>query len=124
MGVDGRRNERRGTKAACAARAGRRDGISRDLRRDRMNENICSMMDRRSHQPRDEAIRAAMRAAGVLAGILEDEFQATYRGPERSEYVRVLTEIVAGLGGSLEAGPIGLAATFEDRRIKIRFASG
>jgi hypothetical protein len=38
--------------------------------------------------------------------------------------VRVLTEIVAGLGGSLDAGPIGLSATFEDRRIKIRFASG
>jgi hypothetical protein len=47
-----------------------------------------------------------------------------YRGPERSEYVRVLTEIVAGLGGSLEAGAIGLAATFADRQIKIRFTSG
>ena len=85
---------------------GRRRGTNRDLHREPPNENICSMKDRRSHQPRDEAIRAAMRDAGVLAGILEDEFQATYRGPERSEYVRVLTEMVTGLGGSLEAGPI------------------
>jgi hypothetical protein len=65
-----------------------------------------------------------MRDAGVLAGILEGEFQATYRGPERSEYVRVLTDIVAGLGGSLEAGAIELAATFGDRRIRIRFTTG
>lgn len=81
-------------------------------------------MDRGSHHPRDEAIRAAMRDAAVLAGILEDEFQATYRGSERSEYVRVLTEIVAGLGGSLEARATDLAATFDDRRIRIRFVSG
>jgi hypothetical protein len=65
-----------------------------------------------------------MHDAGVLAGILEDEFHATYRGPERSEYVRVLTEIVSGLGGSLEAGPLGLAVTFPDRQIAIRFTSG
>jgi len=78
----------------------------------------------RSINQRDEAIRAAMRDAGVLAGILEGEFQATYRGPERSEYIRVLTDILAGLGGSLEAGAIDLAATFEDRRIRIRFAVG
>jgi hypothetical protein len=77
-----------------------------------------------SSDPRDEAIRATMRDAAVLAGILEGEFQATYRGPERTEYVRVLTEIVAGLGGSLEVGTIDLAATFADRRIRIRFATG
>jgi hypothetical protein len=82
------------------------------------------MRYRGSGNPRDEAIRAAMRDAGVLAGILEGEFQATYRGPERSEYVRVLTEIVTGLGGSVDAGAIDLAATFEDRRIKIHFANG
>ena len=82
------------------------------------------MWDGRSINQRDEAIRAAMRDAGVLARILEGEFQATYRGPERSEYVRVLTEIVDALGGSLAAGPIDLAATFDDRRIRIRFASG
>jgi hypothetical protein len=81
------------------------------------------MQDRRSHDPRDEAIRAAMRDAAVLAGFIDGEFQATYRGPERSEYVRVLTEIVAGLGGSLEAGAIDLAATIQDRRIAIRFGT-
>ena len=87
------------------------------------NENICSMLDGRSINQRDEAIRAAMRDAGVLAGILEGEFQATYRGSERSEYVRVLSEIVTGLGGSVEARTIDLVATFDDRRIQIRFAS-
>ncbi len=56
------------------------------------------MHDWLSDRPQDEAIRAAIRDAAVLAGIFEDEFQATYRGPERSEYVRVLTEIAAGLG--------------------------
>ena len=65
-----------------------------------------------------------MRDAAVLAGILEGEFQATYRGPEQSEYVRVLTEIVTDLGGSLEAGAVGLAATFADRQIKISFTGG
>jgi len=81
------------------------------------------MREGRLINQRDEAIRAAMRDAGILAGILEGEFQATYRGPERSEYVRVLTEIVAGLGGSVDAETIDLAATFDDRRIQIRFAS-
>ena len=65
-----------------------------------------------------------MRDAAVLAGFIEGEFQATYRGPERVEYVRVLSEIVAGLGGSLEARAVDLAATFEDRQIRIRFTSG
>jgi hypothetical protein len=64
-----------------------------------------------------------MRDAAVLAGILEGEFHATYRGSERSEYVRVVMEIVAGLGGSLDAGAIGLAATFADRQIKILFVA-
>jgi hypothetical protein len=81
------------------------------------------MRDRSAHHPRDEAIRAAQHDAAVLAGILEDEFQASYRGPERSEYVRVLAVIVAGLGGSLESGAMGLAA-FDDRKIKIRFTIG
>jgi hypothetical protein len=38
--------------------------------------------------------------------------------------VRVLTEIVVGLGGSLEAGAVDLAANFADRQIRIRFANG
>lgn len=81
-------------------------------------------MDRGAHHPRDEAIRAAMRDAAVLVGVLEGEFQATYRGPERSEYVRVLSDIVSGLGGTLENEAVGLAATFADRRIRIRFVNG
>jgi hypothetical protein len=82
-----------------------------------------SMSDNSTHHARDEAIRAAHHDAAVLAGILEDEFQATYRGPERSEYVRVLAVIVAGLGGSLEISPSGAAAVFDDRRVAIRFGS-
>jgi hypothetical protein len=81
------------------------------------------MADYSAHNPRDEAIRAAHNDAAVLAGILEDEFQATYRGPERSEYVRMLSVIVAGLGGSLEISPSGTQAVFDDRRIAIRFGS-
>jgi hypothetical protein len=34
-----------------------------------------------------------------------------------------LTEIVAGPGGSLDAGPVDLAANFADRQIRIRFAN-
>jgi hypothetical protein len=81
------------------------------------------MADYSAHHPKDEAIRAAHRDAAVLAGILEDEFQATYRGPEHLEYVRMLSVIVSGLGGSLEISPAGAAAVFEDRRIAIRFGS-
>jgi hypothetical protein len=79
------------------------------------------MRDRSSHHPRDEAIRAALHDTAVLAGILADEFQATYHGPERSEYVRVLAANVADLGGSLVTEGSGLAAAFDDRRIAIRF---
>ena len=82
------------------------------------------MADYSAQNPKDEAIRAAHNDASVLAGIMEDEFQATYRGPERSEYVRTLSVIVAGLGGALEISPVGAAAVFEDRRIAIRFGTG
>jgi len=94
------------------------------LRQRVRNENICSMQGRASQHPRDEAIRAAHHDAAVLAGILENEYQATYRGPERLEYVRVLSEIVSGLDGSLETGPTDLTVRFQDRRIKIRFGAG
>lgn len=66
---------------------------------------------------------AALRDAAVLAGIMADEFHATYEGPERSEYVRVLSANVADLGGYLEVGPLGVAAAFGDRRIAIRFGT-
>jgi len=51
--------------------------------------------------------------------VAEGEFQATYRGLDRSEYVRMF----AGLGGSLEISPASTAAVFEDRRLPIRFGS-
>jgi hypothetical protein len=81
----------------------------------------CSSEGRAVHATRRSGRRCATPA--FLAGILEGEFQATYRGPEWSEYVRVLTEIVTGLGGSVDAGAIDLAATFEGRRIAIRFGT-
>jgi hypothetical protein len=82
------------------------------------------MQNRPSHDPRDEAIRAALRDAAVLAGIAADEFVATYQGPERSEYVRVLAAYVADLGGALDDGPWGVVATFAGRRIAVRFGVG
>ena len=88
------------------------------------NENICSMQGRASQNPRDEAIRAAHHDAAVLAGILTDEFRATYRGPEWAEYLRVLASIVADLGGALDTGASGVAVAFDDRRITIRFGNG
>jgi hypothetical protein len=88
------------------------------------NENICSMHGRPSRHPRDEAIRAAHHDAAVLAGILTDEFRSTYRGPERTEYLRVLASIVADLGGALNTEASGVAVAFDDRRIAIRFGNG
>jgi hypothetical protein len=82
------------------------------------------MQNRPSRDPRDEAIRAALRDAAVLAGIVADEFQATYEGPERAEYLRILGVEVADLGGALERVTGGAAATFADRRIAIRFGVG
>jgi hypothetical protein len=80
-------------------------------------------MSNQSDRPRDEAIRAALYDAAVLAGLLVDEFHATYAGPERSEYLRILSANLAGLGGSLEIEPSGVAAAFADRRISIRFGT-
>ena len=79
------------------------------------------MQGRPSQNPRDEAIRAAHHDAAVLAALMSDEFRATYRGPERAEYVRVLAAIVADLGGALASGASGVAVAFVDRRIAIRF---
>jgi hypothetical protein len=50
-----------------------------------------------------------------------DEFHASYEGPARNEYLRVLGGYVADLGGRLEDGPAGLLAAFEGRQITIRF---
>jgi hypothetical protein len=80
-------------------------------------------MDNQSNRPRDEAIRAALYDSAVLAGLLVDEFHASYAGPERSEYLRILSANLTGLGGSLEVESSGVAATFTGRRISIRFGS-
>jgi hypothetical protein len=80
-------------------------------------------MGNKSDRPRDEAIRAALYDSAVLAGLLVDEFRATSAGPERSEYLRILSTNLIGLGGSLEIEPSGVAATFADRRIAIRFGT-
>ncbi|TMF40173.1 MAG: hypothetical protein E6I26_03410 [Chloroflexi bacterium] len=82
------------------------------------------MQGRASQYPRDEAIRAAHHDAAVLAGILTDEFRATYPGPERAEYLRVLASIVADLGGALDTRGSRVAVVFDNRRITIRFGSG
>jgi hypothetical protein len=80
-------------------------------------------MDNQSNRPRDEAIRAALYDSAVLAGLLVDEFHASYAGPERSEYLRILSANLTGLGGSLEVESSGVAATLTGRRISIRFGS-
>jgi hypothetical protein len=80
-------------------------------------------MDNQSNRPRDEAIRAALYDSAVLAGLLVDEFHASYAGPERSEYLRILSANLTGLGGSLEVESSGVAAAFADRRISIRFGT-
>jgi hypothetical protein len=86
--------------------------------------NICSMQNRPSRTPRDEAIRAALRDAAVLAGIVADEFYPTYQGPERAEYLRVLGAHVADLGGALQEADRRVEATFAGRRIAILFGAG
>ncbi len=85
--------------------------------------NICSMQNRPSQNPRDDAIRAALRDGAVLAGIVTGEFQATYQGPERTEYLRVLAGNVTDLGGGLEQSPDGIAVVFPGRRIVVRFGA-
>jgi len=84
---------------------------------------MCSMRNQPSTDPRDQAIRAALRDVAVLAAIAVDEFHATYAGPGRSEYLRVLGAYVANCGGRLDPGPDGCVAVFDDRRIAIRFGS-
>jgi hypothetical protein len=84
-------------------------------------ENICSMRNEPSSDPRDQAIRAALRDVAALTAIVAGEFYATYAGPERAAYVRILGAYVADLGGRLDDGPAGLGAAFEGRQIAIRF---
>jgi hypothetical protein len=84
-------------------------------------ENICSMKDAPSADPRDQAIRAALRDAATLAAIIAGEFHATYVGPDRARYLHVLGDYLADLGGRLEDGPNGPVVAVDGRRIVIRF---
>ena len=80
------------------------------------------MQDAPSADPRDQAIRAALRDASTLAAMVLTEFRASYFGSERSVYVATLAAIVADLGGRLEeAGQRDLVADFGGRRITVRF---
>ena len=81
------------------------------------------MQDRPSANPRDQAIRAALWDVAALAAIMAGEFFATYAGPNRGEYIRVLRGYLADLGGRLEDGPTGPVVAVDGRRIAIRFGS-
>jgi hypothetical protein len=79
------------------------------------------MQDTPSADPRDQAIRAALRDVAALAAMVAGEFYATYVGPDRAEYLHVLGDYVADLGGRLEDGPTGPIVAVDSRRIAIRF---
>ena len=87
-------------------------------------ENICSMKDTPSQEPRDQALRAALHDAGLLAGLVQGVFHASYSGSRRDVYLATLGSYLTDLGGSLESKAGGYLATFEDRRIAIRFETG
>ena len=80
------------------------------------------MQNAPSADPRDQAIRAALRDAASLAAMVATEFRASYWGAERAVYVATLAEYVTDLGGRLEeAGARDLVADFGERRISVRF---
>jgi hypothetical protein len=81
------------------------------------------MQDAPSTDPRDQAIRAALRDVAALAAIAAGEFHATYVGPDRAAYMQVLGDYLADLGGRLEDGPTGPIVAVDGRRIAIRFGS-
>ena len=79
------------------------------------------MKDTPSADPRDQAIRAALRDASTLAAMVATEFTATYRGYERTTYVSTLAGYVTDLGGHLDEADHGqLVADFGGRRITVR----
>jgi hypothetical protein len=96
--------------------------VNRAIRPLSRYENICSMQDAPSADPRDQAIRAALQDASTLAGMVVTEFRASYWGAERAVYVATLAAYVTDLGGHLEdAGARDLVADFGERRITVRF---
>ena len=80
------------------------------------------MQDESSNDPRDQAIRAALRDASTLAAMVVTELTASYWGAERSVYIATLAAYVVDLGGHLEeAGTRDLVADSAGRRITVRF---
>jgi hypothetical protein len=79
------------------------------------------MQDTPSTDPRDQVIRAVLRDVAALAAIVAGEFDATYVGPDRADYLHVLGDYLADLGGRLEDGPSGPVVAVDGRRIVIRF---
>jgi len=79
------------------------------------------MQDIPSADPRDQVIRAALRDVAALAAIVAGEFDATYVGPDRAGYLRVLGDYLADLGGRVEQRATGPVVAVDGRRIAIRF---
>ena len=77
-----------------------------------------------SEEPRDQALRAALHDAALLAGLVQGVFHASYSGSRRDVYLATLGSYLTDLCGSLESKAGGYLATFEDRRIAIRFETG
>jgi hypothetical protein len=84
-------------------------------------ENICSMQNTPSADPRDQVIRAALRDVAALAAIVAGEFHASYAGPDRAGYLRVLGDYLADLAGRIEQGPTGPVVAVDGRRIALQF---
>jgi hypothetical protein len=81
------------------------------------------MQNAPSQDPRDQAIRAALRDAATLAAMVVDELRASYRGSERALYVETLGTYVADLGGSVvEQEDDAVIVVFGGRRIAVRLA--
>ena len=85
------------------------------------HENICSMQNIPSTDPRDQVIRGALRDVAALAAIVAGEFHATYVGPDRAAYLCVLGDYLADLGGQIEQGPMGPEVAVDGRRIALQF---
>jgi hypothetical protein len=83
--------------------------------------NICSMRNRPSLHPRDQATRAALNDAAVIAAMTEPEIRASYYGTERAEYTRVLAEWLSALDGTIEDGGDRLVVRLRGREIAVRF---
>jgi hypothetical protein len=77
-----------------------------------------------SQEPRDQALRAALHDAALLAGLVQGVFHASYSGSRRDVYLATLGSYLADLGARLDVESGRHIATCEDRRIAIRFETG